>query len=67
MTQKRNRKKPELSFHERLRNFSRNARATAQRMPPGGERDEFMLKARDGEAAARIDRWLSSPGLQGPK
>ncbi|MBV9564425.1 MAG: hypothetical protein JOY90_28885 [Bradyrhizobium sp.] len=67
MTQKRNRKRPELSFQERLKNFARNARAMARRTPPGSERDELMLKARDGDAAARIDRWLSSSGLQGPK
>jgi len=31
-----------------------------------GKSREFALE-REGEAAAKIDRWLSSPGLQDPK
>ena len=49
MTQKRNRKRPLLTFQERLTKFAQDARA------------------RDGEAAAKIDRWLSSPDLPEPK
>jgi len=56
-----------LPFGERLSKFSREARAAARKLPPGVERSELMQKAREGEAAARIERWLSSPGLQGPK
>ena len=67
MTQKRNRKRPPLSFQERLSNFVQNARATAKRLPPGAERQDLLLKVREGEAAAKIDRWLSSPGLRAPK
>jgi hypothetical protein len=67
MTKKRNRKPPLLSFQERLTKFAQTARATAKKLPPGTERQDLLLKARDGEAAANIDRWLSSPGLQGPK
>lgn len=67
MTKKRNRKPPLLSLQERLTTFALNARATAKKLPPGAERQDLLLKARDGEAAAKIDRWLSSPGLQSPK
>jgi hypothetical protein len=67
MIRKRNRKRPLLSFQERLDKFAQEARATAKSLPPGAERHELLLKARQGEAAATIDRWLSSPGLQAPK
>jgi hypothetical protein len=36
-------------------------------MPPGAERDLLVQKALESEAAANIDRWLSSSGLQRPK
>ena len=67
MIRKRNRKRPPLSFQERLSKFAQDARTAARMLPPGLERHELLLKARQGEAAANIDRWLSSPGLQGPK
>ncbi len=67
MTSKRNHKPPMLSFQDRLAKFAESARAAAGRLPPGGERHDLLLKARESEAAARIDRWLSSPGLQSPK
>jgi hypothetical protein len=67
MTKKRNRKRPLLSFQERLAKFAQDARGAAKQLPPGAERHDLLLKAREGEAAARIDRWLSSRGLQGPK
>jgi hypothetical protein len=67
MTKKRNRQRPLRSFQERLTKFAQDARAAAKKLPPGAERHDLLLKAREGEAAAKIDRWLSSPGLQGPK
>jgi hypothetical protein len=67
MTRKRNRKRPLLSFQERLKKFAQDARAAARKLPAGAERHELLAKARDGEAAAKIDSWLSSSGLQGPK
>jgi hypothetical protein len=67
MIRKRNRKRPLLSFQQRLNKFAQEARAAAKSLPPGAERHELMLKARQGEAAANIDRWLSPPGLQGRK
>jgi hypothetical protein len=67
MGKRRNRTRPELSFGERLSKFSMEARAAAKRLPPGVERSELLQKARESEAAAKIERWLSSPGLQTPK
>jgi hypothetical protein len=67
MIRKRDRRRPALSFQERLRNFAQNARAAAKMLPPNAERHDLLLKARQSEAALNIDRWLSSPGLQGPK
>ena len=67
MGKKRNRTRPLLSFQERLSNFAQEARAAAKKLPPSAERSDLLQKARDGEAAAKIDRWLSSPGLQTPK
>jgi hypothetical protein len=64
---KRNRTRPLLSFQERLNNFAQEARTEAKKLPPSVERSELLQKARDGEAAAKIERWLSSPGLQTPK
>jgi len=67
MAKKRNRSRPPLSLQERLTKFAQDARAAAKKLPAGAERHELLAKARDGEVAAKIDRWLSSSGLQGPK
>jgi hypothetical protein len=67
MTKTRNRKRPTLSFQERLRCYADQARSAAHGMPPGAERDRLVQKALESEAAANIDRWLSSSGLQSPK
>ena len=67
MTKKRNRNRPLLSFQERLTKFAQDARTAAKKLPAGAERHDLLAKARDGEAAAKIDRWLSSSDLQEPK
>jgi hypothetical protein len=67
MSNKRNRKRPELSFQQRLNKFTQEARAAAKKLPPGTERSDLLQKARESEAAAKIDCWLSWPGLQSPK
>jgi hypothetical protein len=67
MGKKRNRTRPLASFQERLNNFTQEARAAAEKLPPSAERNDLLQKARDSEAAAKIDRWLFSPGLQSPK
>jgi hypothetical protein len=67
MTKKRNRTRPALSLQERLNKFTEEARAAAKKLPAGTERHTLLQKARDGEAAAQMERWLSSHDLQGPK
>ncbi|MBR0706834.1 hypothetical protein XH79_01045 [Bradyrhizobium sp. CCBAU 45389] len=67
MTRKRNRTRPPLSLQERLNKFTRDARAAASKLPAGAERYTLLQKARDGEAAAAIERLLSSPGPQDPE
>ena len=65
---KRSSRKPcEPSLQERIQAFTRKVRAAAKQLPPGAERADLTRKARDGEAAANIERWLSSSGLQRPK
>jgi hypothetical protein len=67
MTKKRNRSRPPLPLQERLRQIALRAREKAAGLPPGHERDRLLETAVANEAAAAIDRWLSSPGLQSPK
>jgi len=67
MIKKRNRTRPALSLQERLTRFTQDARAAAKRLPAGAERHTLLQKVRDGEAAAEMERWLSSPDLQNPK
>ena len=67
MTKKRNRKRPLLSFQQRLSQFTLNALAAAQNVPPGAQRRELLEKARESEAAAKFDLWLSSRGLEGAR
>jgi hypothetical protein len=67
MTKKRNRTKPALSLQQRLNKFTQDARAAARKLPAGAERHVLLQKARDGEAAAEMDRLLSSPDPQHPK
>lgn len=67
MTKKRNRTRPALSLQERLDKFTADARAAASNLPPGAERHALLQKVRDGEAAAEMERVLSSPHPQHPK
>lgn len=67
MTKKRNRTRPTLTLQERLNKFTQEARAAARKLPAGSERHTLLQKARDGEAAAEMERLLSAPGLQPPK
>jgi hypothetical protein len=67
MKKKRNRSRPALPLQERLRQFALRARERAADLPPGQERDRLIETAVANEAAAAIERWLSSPGLQSPK
>jgi ABC-type nitrate/sulfonate/bicarbonate transport system ATPase subunit len=42
-------------------------RKEASGIPAGIEREQILQKARKAETALRIDRWLSSKGLQPPR
>ena len=65
MAKTRNRKRPALSFQERLKFSADRSRSAAHDMLPGAERD---LLVRAGKRGSRhIDLWLSSSGLQRPK
>jgi hypothetical protein len=67
MKRKRNRTRPALSFQDRLQRFAAQAREAAKEMPPGADRDLLTQQALENETAAKIDKWLSSPGLRNPK
>ena len=67
MIKKRNRTRPVLTLQERLNKFTQEARAAAKKLPAGTERHTLLQKARDGEAASEMERWLSAHDLQSPK
>jgi hypothetical protein len=47
--------------------FTDQARSAALDTPPDVERDLLVQKAVEGDTAANIDGWLSSPDLQRSK
>jgi hypothetical protein len=63
----RRRFKNTLTFPDRLAKEAKRFRQEAESKPPGQERDDLLRKARQAENAARIDRWISSPGLKSPE
>jgi hypothetical protein len=52
---------------DRFAAFAADARAKANLLPPGPERDALLKKIRQADTAARLDQWAQSPGLQPPK
>ena len=55
------------SLRERLLQEAQMLRDQAKLLPFGPVRDAALKKARQAEAAAHMDDWLSSAGLQPPK
>jgi hypothetical protein len=53
-----------VSFKDRLSQVAARARAQAQTMSPGKDRDALMERARQAEMTAQLDHWLTSPGLK---
>ncbi|MCC8972384.1 hypothetical protein [Bradyrhizobium brasilense] len=53
--------------NEHLEEQAIRLRKEAQDVPPGVERKKLIRQARKAEAAARMQEWLSSSGLQPPK
>ena len=45
---------------------ARAARAEAEKLPQGPERDALMRTARQLETASQMNEWLTSPGLRPP-
>jgi hypothetical protein len=60
------RSKQATPLEARLAQQARRLREQALTMPPGLEREELLRKARQTETAARMNEWLTSPGLQPP-
>jgi hypothetical protein len=67
MIKKRNRKRPQMAFEDRLRSFAREAREKAARLPSGEARDDLLERAQHADTVAHLTDWLNSPGLQSPK
>ena len=63
---KRRRFKQSQSLRDRLAMFAKDARASADRLPPGPAKDDLLRKARQADTACNIDEWANSPGLQPP-
>jgi hypothetical protein len=53
----------EQKCHER----SEAAKAEAQKLPHGKEREALVRKARQLKTASQINQWLSSPELKPPE
>jgi hypothetical protein len=66
-TIRRKRVKHERSFEERLLGIAREASEAARRLPAGKKREMLLRSARDTEAAAGINRWISSRGQELPE
>ena len=56
---KRNRSRPPGSFEDRLQKFAEDSRIAARKLPPGGEREALMKKARQTEAAMEVSDSLT--------
>ncbi|TMK38426.1 MAG: hypothetical protein E6G70_29920 [Alphaproteobacteria bacterium] len=54
------------SFEDRLAKEAAQWRARAQSLPPGQERNDLLCRAQQCEIAAKINAWVTSPGLQPP-
>lgn len=63
---KRRRFKQTLSLQERLSAWINCLQAEANKHPPS-EKDELLQKMRQADAAANMEAWANSPGLQSPK
>jgi hypothetical protein len=56
-----------LFLPDRLEREAARLCTEAEKLPHGHERDLLVRKARKAEAAADVNEWLSSSGLQGPR
>jgi hypothetical protein len=65
--QQRRRFKQTTTLDQRLSEQAERLRKEAQGMPPGVERDDLLRRARQAEAAAHMQEWITSPGLRSPQ
>ncbi len=49
------------------RRLAEQCRDQARKAPQGHARDELLERAAELEAAARLEGWLTSPGLRAPE
>lgn len=54
------------TLEERCLAEAERLEAAARECAPGPEREELLLKARQNKIAAKLDHWVSSPGLKPP-
>ena len=52
---------------QRLVEEAQRLRKEAKGTHPGIKRERLIRKARQAETAANMQKWLSAPGLQGPR
>jgi hypothetical protein len=64
---KRRRFKQAVSFQDRLAEFAKKARESAELLPAGAEKDDLLKKARQADTALHLDDWANSRGLQSPR
>jgi hypothetical protein len=65
--QKRRRVKQTSPLDQRLADQAQRLRKEAKGTPPGVERERLLRRARQAEAAAHMEQWLTSPGVHAPK
>lgn len=63
MVLRRKRSKPH-SFEQQLENASQQAKQQAAELPAGQQRTELLEKARQIDAAAKLNAWLSPSELR---
>jgi hypothetical protein len=56
-----------ITIEQKWRQQSEAAKAKAQKLPHGKEREALVRMARQLETASQINRWLSSPELKPPE
>jgi hypothetical protein len=66
MTQRR-RFKLKQTFEDRLASYAASARRVAALLPPGGEKEELLRKAKQADTAVRLNAPWAPPGLEAPK
>lgn len=68
MTKRRRRIVHKETFEERLAKEAQRFKEAAEKLPKDSMARELLLRrARQAEAASRMNGWLSSPGLASPK